>query len=94
VKGTLCKKTQLILGAFVAFGPFWHALFPGFRGENGAVAAIVWYLESAKPVAFFSSLVRQLSATKAPPTMFSALAMRPGGIAATSAAARPILQLA
>src|SRR6266702_2033046 len=30
---------------------------------------------------------------KAPPTMFSALAM-PGGIAATSAAARPILQLA
>jgi hypothetical protein len=53
VKGTLCKKTQLIQGAFVAFGPFWHALFPGFRGENGAVAAIVWHLESAKPVAIF-----------------------------------------
>src|SRR6266446_614108 len=31
---------------------------------------------------------------KAPPTMFSALAMRPGGTAATSAAARPMLQLA
>jgi hypothetical protein len=28
-------------------------LFPGFRGENGAVAAIVWHLESAKPVAIF-----------------------------------------
>jgi hypothetical protein len=53
VKGTLCKKTQLIQAAFVAFGPFWHVLFPGFRGENGAVAAIVWHLESAKPVAIF-----------------------------------------
>src|SRR5512133_2012596 len=31
---------------------------------------------------------------KAPPTMFSALAMRPGGTAVTSAAARPMLQLA
>src|SRR5262249_26354600 len=30
----------------------------------------------------------------ASPTMFSALAMRPGGTAATSAAARPMLQLA
>ena len=31
---------------------------------------------------------------KAPPTMFSALAMRPGATAVTSAAARPMLQLA
>src|SRR5262249_22847173 len=31
---------------------------------------------------------------KVPPTMFSALATRPGGTAATSAAARPMLQLA
>jgi hypothetical protein len=28
-------------------------LFPGFRGENGAVVAIVWHLESAESVAIF-----------------------------------------
>src|SRR5262249_11289530 len=40
------------------------------------------------------TLRRASGGAKAPPTMFSALAMRPGGTAATSAAARPMLQLA
>jgi hypothetical protein len=33
--GASAASTKLIQGALIAFGPFWHALFPGFRGETG-----------------------------------------------------------